>query len=493
MLLYYSQTVSAIATATCDLRAAALLLLEAITQAPSCRAHSVPSQLARARAVGLVTGPHARGPRTHSQWVVSPGRTPHRTGGWGWESARPWTPHTQARGAPPRAPSCRPHGAQSQLARARAVALVTGPHTRIPRTHSQWVVGPGRTPQRTGGRVWESARTRTPQSQARGAPPRAPSCRPHGAQSQLPRARAVGFVTGPHTRTPAPTASGWWAPAARPRGRAVGGGRAPDPGRPTPRQEAPPPGALVPPPKRAKPARKSARCGVGDGSTRPHPPHPQPRPHAPRARPKGGRQPQARQGRNGTGPPPPPSKPDSARDRGRTCGGARTAWNGPTSAQHRNRARCARHTDPGRGVGRERRESASARTRKGHAGRTRRATGPSPRNAQTAWNGVPASEDRGRPDGTARHTQRGKRGARRGKQGRHKTRAPRTHDQGTATAKAVVAHRATHQPHGYAASAPAHGGPTGDKPVARARQHRHPGQPRTRGATQWVSACSYGC
>ena len=32
MLPYYSQTVSAIATATCDLRATALLLFEAITQ-----------------------------------------------------------------------------------------------------------------------------------------------------------------------------------------------------------------------------------------------------------------------------------------------------------------------------------------------------------------------------------------------------------------------------------------------------------------------------
>ena len=29
---------------------------------------------------------------------------------------------------------------------------------------------------------------------------------------------------------------------------------------------------LVPPPERAKPARKSAGCGVGDGSRRPHPP-----------------------------------------------------------------------------------------------------------------------------------------------------------------------------------------------------------------------------
>ena len=86
----------------------------------------------------------------------------------------------------------------------------------------------------------------------------------------------------PHT---APTARGKRASAERPKGWAVEGGRAPDPGRPTPRHEAPPTGALVPPPQRAKPARKSARCGVGDGSPRPRPPHPQqlgsgPRPHA---------------------------------------------------------------------------------------------------------------------------------------------------------------------------------------------------------------------
>ena len=61
-------------------------------------------------------------------------------------------------------------------------------------------------------------------------------------------------------------------PGSPPEGRAVGGGRAPDPGRPTPRQEAPPAGTLMPPQQRAKPARKSARCGVGDGSPRPRPP-----------------------------------------------------------------------------------------------------------------------------------------------------------------------------------------------------------------------------
>ena len=75
---------------------------------------------------------------------------------------------------------------------------------------------------------------------------------------------------------------------------------------------------------------------------------------------------------------------------------------------------------PGGGGGR--RGSASAHTRKGHAGTIRRATGPSSRNAQTAWNGVPASKGEGHPDGTARHTQRGTCRAGRGKREGHNTR-----------------------------------------------------------------------
>ena len=78
---------------------------------------------------------------------------------------------------------------------------------------------------------------------------------------------------------------------------------------------------------------------------------------------------------------------------------------------------------PGEGGGeRGRRGSASAQKHKEHAGNTRRATGPSPRNAQTAWNGVPASEGKGHPHGTACHTQRRTRGAGRGERGRHNTR-----------------------------------------------------------------------
>ena len=80
------------------------------------------------------------------------------------------------------------------------------------------------------------------------------------------------------------------------------------------------------------------------------------------------------------------------------------------------------HATPPRGGGSGRRGSARAHTRKGHAVTTRKANRPSSRNAQTAWNGVPASEGKGHPDGTTRHTQGGTRGAGRGERERHNTR-----------------------------------------------------------------------
>ena len=196
--------------------------------------------------MGLVTGPHARTPRSRSGWVVGPAARPkgRSVGVWGAPdlgrptprqeapptstlvpppqrakparksarcgvgdgSPRPHPPHPQPVGSrprpharkdewsgvgerptpdaphpgkrrPPRAPCC-PHSAQRQRARARVVGLVTGPHARTPRTHSQWVVNPGRTPERTSGRGWESARSRTPHTQARGAPPGRPRAAP---------------------------------------------------------------------------------------------------------------------------------------------------------------------------------------------------------------------------------------------------------------------------------------------------------------------------
>ena len=213
---------------------------------------------------------------------------------------------------------------------------------------------------------------------ARPPPPaRPPAYERHGGAPR--RAAPTGTEQGPHTRTPAPTTRGSRTPTARPVDGQSGEGERMTPDAPRNGKRHPPRGRPA-----ATPTTPSQVGGNRDRTA------------------------------------PPPSTPDGARDRGRTSGGARTTWNGPTSAQCRDHARCARHTTQRGGSGH--RESASAHTRKGHAGTTGRATGPSARNAQTAWNGVPASEGKGHPDGTARHTQRGTRGAGRGKRKRHDAR-----------------------------------------------------------------------
>ena len=244
-------------------------------RARSCRPHSGQSQHARVRAVGLVTGHHVCDHRTHSQWVVGPGRAPARTYGCWWGSARPRTPHTQAEGALPGTLMLPPQRAKPACKRARCGVGDGSPRPHFPHPRP---VGTGPQPQARKDE-WSGVGERPSRDaphQGKRRPPRATSCRPHSAQSQLVRARAAGLVTGPHARTPS-TYSQWVVgSAARPNRREVGGGRAPDPGRPTPRQEVPSPGALMPPPQRAKLARQSARCGVCDGSPRPHPPHLQP-------------------------------------------------------------------------------------------------------------------------------------------------------------------------------------------------------------------------
>ena len=243
-------------------------------RAPSCRPHSAQSQLARARAVGLVTGSHARTAPLPQPVGSGPRQPAQRAGSRGWESARPRTPHTQAGGAPARAPSCRPHSAQGLLKRARAVGLVTGSHARTAPLPQPVGSGPRQPAQRAGSRGCESARPRTPHTKARGAPARAPSCRPHSAQSQLARARVVGLVTGLHARIPPhqqPVGSGPRQPAQRAGSRGCESARTR-----TPHTQArgAPPGTLMPPPQRAKPARKSARCWPFDRSPRPQPPAP---------------------------------------------------------------------------------------------------------------------------------------------------------------------------------------------------------------------------
>ena len=164
-------------------------------------------------------------------------------------------------------------------------------------------------------------------------------------------------------------------------------------------------------------------------------------------------------GRGESGPGrPPPSTPDGARDRGRTRGGARTAWNVPTSAQRRDRARCARHTTHGGG---EEADAAGARahtdtkgTRGLPEGQLDRARGTHRprgmayqrariRNTQTGRPATHSAGHAGREGGKGGDTTPGT-----GRSPPNRPRAPRTHGQGTAPAKAVVVHCATPQPLG---------------------------------------------
>ena len=190
---------------------------------------------------------------------------------------------------------------------------------------------------------------------------------------------AEGTEQGPHTRMPAPTTRGSRTPTASPVGGQSGEGE-----RMTP--DAPRNGRRHPP--RGRPAATpTTPSQVGGNRDRTAPP-------------------QARQTEQGTG----AGHAEGHGPRG-------TALPAPSAGTTRGA-----HATPPRRGGSGHRESASAHTRKGHAGTTRRATGPGARNAQTAWNGVPASEGKGHPDRTARHTQRETRGAGRGKRERHNTR-----------------------------------------------------------------------
>ena len=104
----------------------------------------------------------------------------------------------------------------------------------------------------------------------------------------------------------------------------------------------------------------------GGTAHRPPPPPGAGAPQKHRPTPRRAHSPEPGRGETGPGCPPPPkrNKPHGAQNRGRTRGGAQTAWNGPTSAQHRDRARCARHTNQGRGAGapRERERTHTHRT-----------------------------------------------------------------------------------------------------------------------------------
>ena len=287
---------------------------------PHTRAHSKwvadPNTLPSGRAVGGGTAPDLRRP---SQWwkAAPPGDAlpppPQRATqagkgarcGAGAGSPRPHRPHPGHTGCGTRATRSRgqaagggtapdtrrpspwwkapltgtrfrhPHSEQRWPARAHAVGPVLGPHAPTDRTRDTRVAEPW-LPAPEDGRQGEGQRL-TPDAPHNASRPPPPGTAPqHPCGTQPPQGmQAKGTVLGPHTNTPAPTASGWRTPTARPVGGQSGEGQCPSLRRPSQWWKAAPPGDALPPtPQRATPARDGARCGAGAGSPRPHRPHP---------------------------------------------------------------------------------------------------------------------------------------------------------------------------------------------------------------------------
>ena len=197
--------------------------------------HSEQRRPARAHAVGPVLGPHARIDRTRDTRVAKPWRPAPEDGRSGeGQRLTPGAPHNGGRHPPRGRPSATPTasnaGPQGRTQWGRC--WVHTPTSTAPGTHG--LRNPGSPLQRTGGRGKDSASHQAPHTTVEGTlpgdalPP--PPQRATPAREGAHWGAGAGF-TRPHRPHPGHTGRG--TPAARSRGRAVGGGTAPDTRRPS--------------------------------------------------------------------------------------------------------------------------------------------------------------------------------------------------------------------------------------------------------------------
>ena len=224
---------------------------------------------------GDSVGPPHPHTRAHSTWVADPNSPPSGRAVGGRDGAWPRTPPTMVEGTPPGdALPPPPQRATPASKGARCGAGAGSPHLHRPHPGH---TGRGILAARSRGRAaggGTAPDTRRPSQRLRANPPRDGS--PPPPRHTVPTGHASqGDGVGP-PRPHTCAHSTWVAdPNSPPNGRAVGGGTAPDLRRPSPWLKAPPlKDALPPPPQRATPARKGARCGAGAGPPRPHRPRP---------------------------------------------------------------------------------------------------------------------------------------------------------------------------------------------------------------------------
>ena len=170
-------------------------------------------------------------------------------------------PSQRWKAPPPGTPFSHPHSEQRWPARAHAVGPVLGPHARIDRTRDTrvaepWLPAPEDRRPREGQRLTPGAPHnggRHPPGDALLPPPQRATLARKGA-----RCGAGAGSTRPHRPHPGHTGRGTL--AARSRGRAAGGGTAPDTRRSTQRWKAPPPGTPLrhPHSEQRQPARAHA-------------------------------------------------------------------------------------------------------------------------------------------------------------------------------------------------------------------------------------------
>ena len=222
---------------------------------------------------GDSVGPPHPHPRAHSRWVADPNSPLSGCAVEGGTAPDLRRPSQWWKAPPPGTPFRHPHSEQCLPARAHAVGPVLGPHARTDRTRDTRVVEP-RLPAPEDGRPGQGQRLTpdaphnvgrpTPPGDGPPPPPRHAAPTGHAGQED-----SVG-PPHPHTR-----AHSRWAadPNSPPSRWAVEGGQRLTSDAPRNGGRHPPGDALPPPPQRATPARKGARCGAGAGSPRPNRPH----------------------------------------------------------------------------------------------------------------------------------------------------------------------------------------------------------------------------
>ena len=241
---------------------------------PFRRPHSEQRRPASAHAVGPVLGFHARIDCTRGTRVAEP-RLPAPEDARPGQGQRltPDAPHNGGRPPPPGTAPHNPCGTQPPQGM-QAQGTVLGPHTHTPApTARGWRTPTARPVGRQSGEG-ERLTSDTPHNGGRHPPGDAPlPARPRATPARK-GARCGAGAGSPRPHRPHLGHTGRGTPAARPRGRAAGGGTAPDTRRPSQRWQAIPTGDSPPPaPRHAAP---TGHAGQGNQCWTPTPTHPRP-------------------------------------------------------------------------------------------------------------------------------------------------------------------------------------------------------------------------